>query len=79
VCRVHGSSISAVGWLYLKWIQAPARIVHAAAGRTGVAFADVRHGGDDAALDVLGALGAGMQMVWVNRTVARLTALLKRL
>ena len=48
-------------------------------GRTGVAFADVRQGGDDAALDVLGALGAGMQMVWVNRTVARLTALLKRL
>ena len=24
--------------------------------------------GDDAALDVLGALGAGMQTVWVNRT-----------
>ena len=44
-----------------------ARIFHAAAGKVGVASADVLHVGDDAALDVLGALGAGMQTVWVNR------------
>ena len=43
------------------------RIFHAAAGTAGVASADVLHVGDDAALDVLGALGAGMQTVWVNR------------
>ncbi|MES2948132.1 MAG: HAD-IA family hydrolase [Pseudomonadota bacterium] len=44
-----------------------ARIFHAAAGKVGVASADVLHVGDDAALDVLGALGAGMQTVWINR------------
>ena len=45
-----------------------ARIFHGAAGKAGVACADVLHVGDDAALDVLGALGADMQTVWVNRT-----------
>lgn len=45
-----------------------ARIFHAAADKAGVASVDVLHVGDDAALDVLGALGAGMQTVWVNRT-----------
>ncbi len=45
-----------------------ARIFHAAASHAGVASADVLHVGDDAAMDVLGALGAGMQTVWVNRT-----------
>jgi putative hydrolase of the HAD superfamily len=45
-----------------------ARIFHAAAGKAGVASAEVLHVGDDAALDVLGALGAGMQTVWVNRS-----------
>lgn len=45
-----------------------ARIFHAAANQAGVASADALHVGDDAALDVLGALGAGMQTVWVNRT-----------
>ncbi len=44
-----------------------ARIFHAAADKVGVAPADVLHVGDDAALDVLGALAAGMQTVWVNR------------
>lgn len=44
-----------------------ARIFHAAAGKAGVAADDVLHVGDDAALDVIGALGAGMQTVWVNR------------
>ena len=44
-----------------------ARIFHAAAGKVGVAAEHVLHVGDDAALDVLGALGAGMQTVWLNR------------
>lgn len=44
-----------------------ARIFHAAAGKAGVASAHVLHVGDDGAQDVLGALGAGMQTVWVNR------------
>ncbi len=44
-----------------------ARIFHAAAGKAGVPSDQVLHVGDDAALDVLGALGAGMQTVWVNR------------
>ncbi|MDO9166223.1 MAG: HAD family hydrolase [Rhodoferax sp.] len=44
------------------------RIFHAAAGTAGVAADEVLHVGDDAALDVLGALGAGMQTVWVNRS-----------
>ena len=44
-----------------------ARIFHAAADKVGVVPADVLHVGDDAVLDVLGALKAGMQTVWVNR------------
>jgi len=43
------------------------RIFAAAASRLGLAPAQVLHVGDDAALDVVGALGAGMQAVWVNR------------
>ena len=43
------------------------RIFHAAADLAGVAPHEVLHVGDDAALDVLGGLGAGMQTVWVNR------------
>lgn len=43
------------------------RIFHAAAANVGVAPDEVLHVGDDAALDVLGALNAGMQTVWVNR------------
>ena len=43
------------------------RIFHAAADAAGVASDEVLHIGDDAHLDVLGALGAGMQTVWVNR------------
>ncbi len=45
-----------------------ARIFHAAAALAGVPAAHVLHVGDDSELDVLGALGAGMQTVWVNRT-----------
>ncbi len=43
------------------------RIFHAAAQAAGVAPHEVLHVGDDPALDVLGALDAGMQTVWVNR------------
>jgi HAD superfamily hydrolase (TIGR01509 family) len=43
------------------------RIFHAAAAAAGVQSHEVLHVGDDAALDVLGGLNAGMQTVWVNR------------
>ncbi len=49
------------------------RIFHAAASSAGVAADAVLHVGDDAALDVLGALAAGMQTVWVNRGEQRWT------
>ena len=44
-----------------------ARIFYAAAGAANVGAKNVLHIGDDAALDVLGALNAGMQAVWLNR------------
>jgi putative hydrolase of the HAD superfamily len=44
-----------------------ARIFHAAAEAVGVAPHEVLHVGDDARLDVVGALDAGLQTVWVNR------------
>ena len=44
-----------------------ARFFHAAAQAAGVAPQEVLHVGDDAALDVVGALDAGLQTVWVNR------------
>jgi FMN hydrolase / 5-amino-6-(5-phospho-D-ribitylamino)uracil phosphatase len=43
------------------------RIFHAAAAAAGVDPDAVLHVGDDPELDVLGALDAGMQAVWVNR------------
>jgi len=43
-------------------------IFHAAADAAGVAAHDVLHIGDDASLDVLGALACGMQAVWLNRS-----------
>jgi FMN hydrolase / 5-amino-6-(5-phospho-D-ribitylamino)uracil phosphatase len=43
------------------------RIFQAAAAQAGVAADEVLHVGDDAALDVIGALDAGMQAVWLNR------------
>ncbi len=45
-----------------------ARIFHAAAFAAGVQPHEVLHVGDDAALDVVGALQAGLQTVWVNRS-----------
>lgn len=43
------------------------RIFHEAARLAGVRPEEILHVGDDAALDVLGAHGAGMQTVWLNR------------
>lgn len=44
-----------------------ARIFHSAAQAAGVDAAQVLHIGDDAHLDGVGALRAGMQTVWLNR------------
>ncbi|MES2362269.1 MAG: HAD family hydrolase [Pseudomonadota bacterium] len=43
------------------------RIFHAAAGAVDTVPENVLHIGDDAMLDVLGALNAGMQTAWLNR------------
>ena len=44
------------------------RIFHAAAGALDLTPQDVLHVGDDATLDALGALNAGMQTAWLNRS-----------
>jgi putative hydrolase of the HAD superfamily len=44
------------------------RIFHAAAGALDVTAEQVLHVGDDATLDMLGALNAGMQAAWINRS-----------
>ncbi|MEZ0310041.1 MAG: HAD family hydrolase [Ramlibacter sp.] len=44
------------------------RIFHAAAGAVEVQPEQVLHVGDDATLDALGALNAGMQAAWLNRS-----------
>jgi FMN hydrolase / 5-amino-6-(5-phospho-D-ribitylamino)uracil phosphatase len=44
------------------------RIFHAAAGAVDLTPEDVLHVGDDATLDALGAMNAGMQAAWVNRS-----------
>jgi HAD superfamily hydrolase (TIGR01509 family) len=43
------------------------RIFYAAAGAVNAEPGSVLHIGDDAGLDVMGALNAGMQTVWLNR------------
>jgi FMN hydrolase / 5-amino-6-(5-phospho-D-ribitylamino)uracil phosphatase len=43
------------------------RIFHAAAGAVDLVPEQVLHIGDDATLDALGALNAGMQAAWLNR------------
>jgi putative hydrolase of the HAD superfamily len=43
------------------------RIFHAAAGAVDMTPSQVLHVGDDAEMDILGALNCGMQTVWVNR------------
>jgi putative hydrolase of the HAD superfamily len=44
------------------------RIFHAAAGAVDLMPEDVLHIGDDATLDALGAMNAGMQAAWMNRS-----------
>jgi len=44
------------------------RIFHAAAGAVDFTTDQVLHIGDDETLDALGAMNAGMQAVWVNRS-----------
>ena len=44
------------------------RIFHAAAGSVDLTPEYVLHVGDDATLDALGALNAGMQAAWINRS-----------
>lgn len=46
------------------------RIFHAAAGAVDVVAQEVLHIGDDATLDALGGLNAGMQVAWLNRSDA---------
>lgn len=46
------------------------RIFHAAAGAVDARTENVLHIGDDATLDALGAINAGMQAAWLNRTEA---------
>jgi HAD superfamily hydrolase (TIGR01549 family) len=46
------------------------RIFHAAAGAVDTLTENVLHIGDDATLDALGALNAGMQAGWLNRSDA---------
>jgi FMN hydrolase / 5-amino-6-(5-phospho-D-ribitylamino)uracil phosphatase len=46
------------------------RIFHAAAGAVETLPDDMLHIGDDATLDALGALNAGMQAAWLNRADA---------
>lgn len=46
------------------------RIFHAAAGAVNLKPDQVLHVGDDVLLDVLGALNAGMQAAWIDRTEA---------
>ncbi len=58
------AAVSATGFGVAK---PDARIFEEAARCAGVQVHEVLHVGDDAALDVIGALGAGMQAVWLNR------------
>ena len=46
------------------------RIFHAAAGAVDTLPDAMLHIGDDATLDALGALNAGMQAAWLNRADA---------
>ena len=46
------------------------RIFHAAAGAVELTPESLLHVGDDATLDALGAINAGMQAAWVNRSDA---------
>ena len=63
--RYFRASISAQGFGVGK---PDPRIFHAAAGAAEVSPAEVLHIGDDASLDILGGLNAGMQTAWLNRS-----------
>jgi FMN hydrolase / 5-amino-6-(5-phospho-D-ribitylamino)uracil phosphatase len=54
-----------------KMAKPDTRIFDLTALKLGVANAHVLHVGDDATLDCMGALQAGMQTVWVNRSDAQ--------
>ncbi|ODS91222.1 MAG: HAD family hydrolase [Comamonas sp. SCN 65-56] len=56
-----------LGAAQLGFAKPDARIFRAAAAVAGVAADAVLHVGDDAVLDMRGALDAGMQAAWVNR------------
>lgn len=58
------AAISARGFGFAK---PDARIFHAAASAAGVRPGEVLHIGDDAELDALGGLVAGLQVAWLNR------------
>jgi FMN hydrolase / 5-amino-6-(5-phospho-D-ribitylamino)uracil phosphatase len=51
----------------LRMGKPDARVFHAAAQAAGVAPHEVLHVGDDMALDVLGALNAGLKAAWILR------------
>jgi putative hydrolase of the HAD superfamily len=59
--------VAAVGAHQVGVGKPDARIFHAAAEAAGVHPAQVLHIGDDAHLDGVGALNAGMQAAWLNR------------
>lgn len=59
--------VAAIGARELGVAKPDARIFHAGARAAGVAAHAVLHIGDDAHLDAVGALGAGMQVAWINR------------
>jgi FMN hydrolase / 5-amino-6-(5-phospho-D-ribitylamino)uracil phosphatase len=64
IAHYFQAAVSATGFGVAK---PDARIFQEAARLAGVKPEQVLHVGDDAGLDVLGALGAGMQAVWLNR------------
>lgn len=59
-----------LGAAQLGFAKPDVRIFRSAAEAAGVPCAAMLHVGDDAELDVRGALGAGMQAVWLNRAQA---------
>jgi HAD superfamily hydrolase (TIGR01549 family) len=54
----------------LGWAKPDPRAFDAACERLGVAANEVLHVGDDLAMDVQGALGAGMAAAWIHREQA---------
>jgi FMN hydrolase / 5-amino-6-(5-phospho-D-ribitylamino)uracil phosphatase len=67
VIGLHGYFKASISAKEFGASKPDARIFVAAAGAVAVQPHEVLHIGDDAALDVMGALNAGMQAVWLNR------------